>query len=115
MEATTMSTDTPYSDRWRERTRERMKRLGFDCNGIAEATGIPLAIVLDALYHRDHSASLEVVEPIDELLAARDERREARAIRGELVPVAVDLDALTNLGACVPGEEQLRAGRIVLG
>jgi hypothetical protein len=118
-------TTTPYSDQWREHTRERMKRLGYDCSGIVEATGLPLAAVLESLYAANRSASLEVVGPIDDLLGRRDEQREARALRGSLVPVHVNLDALTNLGACHPldeqthtitlDSEQLRAGRVAPG
>ncbi len=87
---------TPYSDAWREHTRARMKRQGYDASGMAKATGLSVQVVLDAVYLRDCSVALEVAGPIDEVLAREEDRREARGLRGMLVPVACDLSALTN-------------------
>jgi lambda repressor-like predicted transcriptional regulator len=108
-------TTTPYSDQWRERTKARMKALGVGMVSMSRATGLSLEWLREELRFDDERADYEIACVVDEYLAGLESHADARALRGELVPVAVDLDALTNLGACVPGEEQLRAGRIVLG
>jgi hypothetical protein len=83
-------TTTPYADHWREHTRERMERLGLDACTVGRITGLD-ELAEDALNEGDHDSnvSLDVAGPIDELLAAREGKREAR-----LVQVHVDLGAL---------------------
>jgi hypothetical protein len=95
---------TPYSDAWREHTKERMKRHRYSTLAIAEETGLPLRRVVQAIVGLDTEVSLEITEPIDELFRKRDAHPAPR--RGEIVPVAVDLDVLTNLGASHPFDEQ---------
>lgn len=109
-----IDTDTPYSDAWRERTRARMRRLGVTPLDMDKATGIDLHRLTLTVFGRG-DVSLEIAGPVDEWLAARDEHHEAKTIRtrraprsmapvdrlrrpvaGEVVPVAVDLDALTD-------------------
>jgi hypothetical protein len=109
---------TPYSDAWVRRTVERMAALGISDGAVERATGIAPSDVLD-----DGPVSLEVAGPIDELLARLEEQREADALGLPDVCVVqtpdrrphfvrrvdiglVGLDALTNLGACHPLDEQ---------
>lgn len=66
---------TPYSDAWRERTRERMADLGVDAHDVAIAT---LGAAMEALASGD--VSLELAGPIDELLDKLEEQREAAAL-----------------------------------
>jgi hypothetical protein len=109
MEAT--MTTTPYSDQWREHTIGRMASAGVSDGDIERRLGFGSVDVLD----EDGPVSLESAGPIDELLDQLEQEREASAILrgpkrpsrslrvtgrapkpGELVPVAVDIDALTN-------------------
>jgi hypothetical protein len=115
---------TPYSDAWVRRTVERLAALGLSDGAVERATGIDPGEVLDD----DGPVSLEVAGPIDELLARLEEQREAEALGLPDICVVqtpdrrphfvrrVDLaglDALTNLGACHPLDEQTHT--IMLG
>ncbi len=105
-------TTTPYSDAWVKHTVERMAALGIGDGDVERATGIDPGGVLDD----DGPVTLEVAGPIDEHLANLEEHVDAASLRrapkrpsrslrvvdrtpraGDLVPVAVDLQALTGL------------------
>lgn len=74
-----MSTDYPYSQQWRERTRERKAALGLSLQDIREGTGL-LALSWFVIGGEDSPVSLEVAGPIDELLDRLEEQREAKAL-----------------------------------
>jgi hypothetical protein len=65
---------TPYSDAWRERTRERMAAFMLDEDAVEAALGFS-----DTEIWRGR-VSLEVAGPIDELLAKLEEQAEAKAL-----------------------------------
>jgi hypothetical protein len=72
-----MTTTTPYSDQWRERTRARMEALGIDAAAVNEGTGF--RGIQHAIYG-DRSIDLEISGPVDEWLAQLEEHREAETI-----------------------------------
>jgi hypothetical protein len=73
-----VNTLTPYSDRWRERTLERMKALWVTVDDVAAATGLPAARL--RLYLREFEPTLELADPVDEYLDTLEERAEADAL-----------------------------------
>jgi hypothetical protein len=73
--------DTPYSDAWRERARERMECLGADPFAVGCRTGL-FDIATDAL--DGGVVSLEIAGPIDELLTKLEDVREAEALAESL-------------------------------
>jgi hypothetical protein len=99
-------TTTPYSDAWREHTRERLARLGVTYVELYEATGLdPNSFAFATPAAKDHAITLETTEPIEEWLREQEGKRQRRPARsltvpvdrsGEVVPVACDLSALTN-------------------
>jgi hypothetical protein len=117
MEAT-MNTLTPYSDRWRERTRERCDAVGLRLVALIEQTGLHHLDVSEAVMLGP--VSHEVTGPIDELLDRLEAERETEALAellgGSVVNhpgvgmprvcrVAVDLGPLTNCDVVLHGRE----------
>jgi len=66
---------TPYSDAWRERTRERMAALGVDALDVSLAT---FGAALELL--EDGEVSLEIAGVIDAHLAQLEDEAEAVAL-----------------------------------
>ncbi len=112
---------TPYSDAWREHTKARMRRLGIDVVALWDLTGLDVRDFTCALVQCG-PVSIEIAGPIDEHLGQLEASAEAKAVkhgprrgprvgdramtvpgRGALVPVAVDLDALTDCDVVLHG------------
>lgn len=107
---------TPYSDAWRERTRERMARLDTDAFAVGCKTGL-FDKATDALEAGD--VSHEISGPIDTMLDELEDQAEAAALElpdvVEVQPgnrrrphfarrVDVCLDAITNCDVVLHGE-----------
>jgi len=88
---------TPYADEWRRYTRERLDRLGLQVTALLVRTGLEWKAIDRALRMFGSPLDFEVASIIDEELRKADARASARLLRrAEVVPVAVDLDPLTN-------------------
>lgn len=72
-----MSTDTPYSDQWRERTRERMSRLRATFDDLERACGRGSRL---AAAGHIAGVTLEYSGPVDEWLDHLEELFDAAAL-----------------------------------